>query len=385
MLALAALGGWWSQDAFAAAMPGVKNYRPLGRTGLQMSDISMGTGEPPPVSLILRAIDRGINYIDTAPDYGRAEEVVGQALKKTKHRQVIVATKFCLPGPYPNHLPTRARKKDYIRALEGSLRRLQREWVDFVFVHAIGEQSKDIQQERARLFSEEMLSAVEVLKRQGKMRFLAVSSHGPYHMEPLLFEAIRSGYFDLIMTAFNFMKFPQLPEVIKEAHRRGIAVIAMKTLAGAKQMRIRKKDTPFALAALRWVLKHPELSGLVITFRSISQLNLYLRASGTEFTSKDMAILDRYERLLSKSYCRPGCSLCEEYCPEGVSVANIMRYRHYMANYGQRALALEAYRRVEKDGSACVNCKDRPCEMACPFGIEIAGLLSEVHKAAFRV
>ncbi|RME66085.1 MAG: aldo/keto reductase, partial [Nitrospirae bacterium] len=300
LLALGGLHRWFDLPLISSnTFPLVRNYRPLGKTGLRMSDISMGTGEPPPVSLVLRAIDRGINYIDTAPDYGRAEEVVGEALRKRKDRQIIVATKFCLPGPYPNHLPKDAKKKDYIRALEGSLRRLKRDWVDIVFVHAIGEQSRNIEEERQRLLSEEMLSAVETLKRQGKVRLLGVSSHGPYNMEDLMMEAVRSGHYDMIMVAFNFMKFPELPEVIKEAHKRGMAVVAMKTLAGAKQVKIPRSDEPFALAALRWVLKHSELSGLVITIRSVSQLNLYLRASGTGFGPSDEAVLRKYEKVLS--------------------------------------------------------------------------------------
>ena len=53
-------------------------------------------------------------------------------------------------------------------------------------------------------------------------------------MEALLLTAVQSGHFDLIMPAFNFMNFPRIPDLMKEANKSGVAVVAMKTLAGAK-------------------------------------------------------------------------------------------------------------------------------------------------------
>ena len=59
-----------------------------------------------------------------------------------------------------------------------------------------------------------MLAAVDALKQEGKARYLAVSSHGPNGMEALLMEAVRSGHFDLVMPAFNFLKFPKVPDIL---------------------------------------------------------------------------------------------------------------------------------------------------------------------------
>ena len=74
--------------------------------------------------------------------------------------------------------------------------------------------------EKQRLLADEMLSAVTTLKQSGKIRFLATSSHGPHNVEKLMIAAAESGHFDVIMPAFNFMKFPKIPEVIKIAKKK---------------------------------------------------------------------------------------------------------------------------------------------------------------------
>ena len=65
----------------------IKKYKPLGKTGLQMSDISFGAGDLASSSMILRAIDRGINYFDTAPDYGSSQYLIGKAMKRIQRGQ----------------------------------------------------------------------------------------------------------------------------------------------------------------------------------------------------------------------------------------------------------------------------------------------------------
>jgi aryl-alcohol dehydrogenase-like predicted oxidoreductase len=182
----------------------VQSYQEIGKTGMKMSDISFGTGKLASPSMILRAIDRGINYFDTAPDYGSAERYIGQAMNKIQRDKIFIASKFCKTVPYPGHLPLGSKKRDYIASVVGSLQRMKTDYLDVCFVHAIGEMTKNKNREKKRLLDEEMLSAAEALKKAGKIRFLAVSSHGPNNMEDLMLEAVRSGHFDIIMLAFNF-------------------------------------------------------------------------------------------------------------------------------------------------------------------------------------
>ena len=357
----------------------VQQYRQLGKTGIKMSDISFGTGKLPSPSMILRAIDRGINYFDTAPDYGNAETYMGQAMGKISRDKIHIASKFCNPVTYPGHLSLGSRKKQYVEAVEGSLKRLQTDYLDIVFVHAIGEMSKKREEEERRLVDEEMLSAVEALKKAGKMRYLAVSSHGPNNMEDLLMSAVKSGHYDLIMMAFNFMKFPKVPEVMREADGRGVGVIAMKTLAGAKDMALDPKGQAFEPAAFKWVLGHKECNGLVITIKTVDDLDLFLSASGEPFTTADRRILDRYAQTYGQSYCRTGCNACEVACPVGVPIATTLRYRMYFEDYGLEKRAMESYVRLAEDAQPCLHCTEPACVKACRYGLPVNRLLCEAH------
>jgi predicted aldo/keto reductase-like oxidoreductase len=361
----------------------VKRYQRLGNTDLVIGDISFGAGRLPSASLVLRAIDRGVNYFDTAPDYGPSEEHIGRALKRFKQRdKIYIASKYCRNGPYEagiSHLLPGSSVADYKAAVEGSLGRLGTDYLDVVFVHAMGER-KGLEGERKRLFDPSMLQATRELKQEGKVRYLAVSSHGPNHMETLLTEAVESGHFDIIMPAFNFMKFPRVPEVLKQAKARGVGVVAMKTLAGAKAMDLDPEGDVFAHAAFKWVLRHSEVAGLVITMKRVSDIDRYLGASGAAFTAADQRALDRYAAIHGSDYCRTGCGDCEPHCPQGVPIASILRYQMYFEDYGEEKQAMAAYAGLGRSADVCSGCSLELCTGACPHGLPVAGKLRAAHR-----
>lgn len=365
----------------AKEKPVVKRYQPLGKTGITMSDISFGAGKLPSASMVLRAIDQGINYFDTAPDYGNSELLIGEAMTRFKQRDKIhIASKYCTPNPYPGHLPAGSPKADYVASVESSLKRLNTDYLDVVFVHAIGEKTTSLEEEQRRLLDEEMLSATETLKKAGKIRHLAVSSHGPNNLETLLGMAVTSGHFDLIMTAFNFMKFPKLPDLLQTAAERGVGVIAMKTLAGAKESNLEVGETIFEHAAFRWVLKHPQVAGLVVTMKTVEDLNLYLQASGTPFTAGDQRALDHYAARHGQDYCRTGCGDCMEACPQGVDIANILRHQMYFEDYGDEKRAMQQYAALTHSAAPCLTCPEPTCTAACDHGLPVASKLQAAHR-----
>jgi predicted aldo/keto reductase-like oxidoreductase len=408
VVATAALAGSPMQVEADKKKPTIQRYQEIGKTGLKMSDISLGSVRLTSPSLVLRALDRGINYIDTSPDYGQAEKYIGEAMKKTQRDKIILASKFCRPVR-GGHLRVGSKKKDYIAVVENSLALLNTDYLDICFLHSMGSLSKDLEEEKKRLLDDEMLSAVEALKKAGKIRFLGVSSHGPNNMEKLLMIAVKSGHFDVIMQAFNFMKFSDVPEVLhdakeaiaprikkkrswlenmdilKEAKKRDIGVIAMKTLAGERDFNYSSKGEPFQPAAFKWVLSHSEISGLVVTFKTISQLDLYLSASGKRLTASEKGTLERYARQYGREYCRTGCNQCETECPEGVEIATALRYQMYFTDYGMEKRAMESYADLKKNAESCFTCEHESCEGTCPFGLSVKELLHETHDTlSFR-
>jgi hypothetical protein len=353
---------------------GIQCFAAIGATGLKMSDISMGCGGLDNPFVAEKAIDMGINYFDTAPDYGNgaSESALGKIFADpAKREQCIVTTKFCLKSGYPGHLPVGSPEADFITAVEESLKRLQTDYIDFIMIHAIGEKKDDF----ARLTDPAMLSAVAKLKEQGKVRHLGTSSHGPNQLGDHLIHAIESGHYDMLMPAMNFMDHPKLGDVLKKAKENNVGIVAMKTLAGARGedlSQYQTDDTDLAGAAFKWIFTHPEVAGLVITMKTTAEVDHYTQSSGKRFSARDQDLLDQYSGAVWAQYCRTGCGDCLTHCPYDVAAPEILRLDMYFSAYGEHLKALKEYKRLPsaQRADACISCSG-PCTDGCGFGVPV--------------
>jgi aryl-alcohol dehydrogenase-like predicted oxidoreductase len=351
----------------------VVHYRPLGKTGVEMSDISFGGAGIGSHEVVERAVERGINYFDTSPDYSRtgSEQVIGKALRAHRDK-VFIASKFCTAD---GHLPKDTPVRDIVASVEASLKRLQTDYLDVCIIH----ECNDLDRLMAPTFHE----AFDRLKEQGKVRFLGVSSHTP-NLEQVMRQAVDSGRFQMLLVAYNFKNWPDLTDIFRDAHGRGIGVVAMKTLKGARATVL--KDfaggrQAFSQAAFKWVLSNPHVSGLVVSIQDFEQIDEYLFASGKPFSDADLALLEDYDQRIAHEYCRPGCGQCLDHCPNDVPVDDVLRYGMYAEDYGWGAQAREQYAAlpVDRNASHCASCP-APCEAACPFGIAIREKLVRLDR-----
>ncbi|MFT5696417.1 MAG: aryl-alcohol dehydrogenase-like predicted oxidoreductase [Myxococcota bacterium] len=361
-----------ARDAWTGSR--VSEYRRLGRTEARISDISLGsgsgTGGRQTVEVAREAIERGINYFDTAPDYSEAgsEQRLGEAMKGVRD-QMFVATKFCLPT---GHLAPGSSVNDYIEAVDGSLRRLQTDWVDLIHIHSCDSIE--------RLLDENAHEAFDRLKEQGKARFLGVSTHTP-NLEQIANVAIGSDRFDVMMLAYHYGAWPHLGEIIERAAANDIGVVAMKTLRGSMHKGLltsRDERDSYTQASFKWVLSNPHVSGLVISLWESGQLDEFLYASGKRPSESDVAILDHYQELSLGSHCRPHCGVCLDQCPEGLPIHDVLRQRMYYENYGAEKEAIRGYAALSKQADVCTGCA-APCASACPYGIPIPDKMKETH------
>ncbi len=364
----------------------VRRYVPLGHTGIRMSDIAFGGsrlrgGEE---ALVQHACDRGINYFDTADSYtgGDAEATLGNALRG-KRDKVYIASKV--------QADAGERQEALMAALEGSLRRLRTDYVDVYFNHAVN----DVR----RLQNPEWHAFTERAKRQGKIRATGMSGHAGHLIECLDY-ALETGGVDVILAAYNFgqdptfyarftrafdfvARQPDLPRVLRQAKAKGVGVIAMKTLMGARlnDMRPFEKDgATFAQAAFRWVLSDTNVDGLIVSMTSPDRIDEYLGASGWRSAAHgDLPLLQHYAQMHGTSYCRHGCNDCEGACPYGVPIADVLRTRMYAQDYGDMRLARHEYTQLGAGASACLTCVEPPCMGACPHGLPIDTLLAPLH------
>ena len=267
---LAVLGGMSARlggIARAAAMdeaPRILDYRPLGKTGFKISDISMGAGVDDAV--IQYAYERGINYFDTADSYynGKGEEAFGRALKRVRDKCVISTKHMVEPG---------WKKETLMEKVNASLKRLDSDYVDLLFMQGVGDP--------ALFKNEEILSAYRALKEQGKYRFLCFSTHDTDAVVPA---AIESGLFSAAMLMYIPSMFKEMDEMHARLHEAGIGIIAMKALKGGEGANVLENamaGTTFAQASIRWALRDRKISTVLISMRTFEHIDEYLKSSGS--------------------------------------------------------------------------------------------------------
>jgi predicted aldo/keto reductase-like oxidoreductase len=349
----------------------IQNYRRLGRTNVMVSDISLGSGRINDVSVARAALDRGINYFDTSPDYAdtNSERVLGDAMQGRRDK-IFLATKFCRAD---GHLPNDTPVPKVIEAVEQSLKRLQTDYVDLIHIHACDRVD--------RLMAPNIHEAFDRLKEQGKVRFLGVSTHTP-NLEQVADAAIDSGRFDVMMLAYHFGMWPNFGNILEKAKKNDVAVVAMKTLKGAKHTNLaafRNEASAYSQAAFRWVLSNPNVACLVISFWEQQQVDEYVYASGTQPSGSDVAMLQRYDELTRGDYCQPHCGACLDSCPEGLPINDVLRHRMYFKDYGWEKEGMRRYAALTRNAAACVGCP-APCAGTCPIGVPIREKMIDAHR-----
>jgi predicted aldo/keto reductase-like oxidoreductase len=372
--------------------PRIRRYRKLGKTGLEVSDICFGSDSMTNPKLIQYALDRGVTYFDTAESYpmngpGRAESAIGRGIAGRRD-EVVIGTKTVAAST--------ARREQLMEHLEGSLQRLQTDRVDIYFNHAVNDPE--------RLRNPEWDEFIASAKRQGKIRFAGMSGHGGRLIECLDL-ALDENKVDVILAAHNFGSDPAfyerftksfdivanqqgLPRVLAKARERGVGVLVMKTLMGARLNDMRPYewgDATFSQAAFRWVFSQPHVDALVISMNRRSQIDEYLAASGqTEVRPSDARLLRGYVAANTSTHCRPGCGECEGACPEGVPIADVLRALMYAADYGEVEQGRATYAELGAGASVCAGCAHRACLGACPHRLEIPELASRAHDVLAR-
>lgn len=357
--------------------PSAMRSRTLGRTGLKVSEIGFGGYPIDDPDVLVYALERGINYVDTAHCYrgGASERAIGPALKGRRNRFVLT-TKWC-----PHHIGKEPKRQVFLDMLDESLRRLGTDYVDIVLNHEVGRHSDGSGVERLK--NPEMLEAFAVAKKAGKARFLGASGHDG-DLPQVMGHAIDSGLFDVLLCRYSFLDYPEQQKLIDRAAAAGVGFIAMKTLAGAKGAdldRFRDRQTSFKQAALKWVLANPKLSNLIISISNRKQVDEYVAASGAPLAAADRALLDEYQARFSNEVCR-FCNACEPACPDDVRIADILRFAMYFHDYGQEGRGVESYARLvaAERAAHCSHCAGF-CEAACDYDLPVKSLLIRADAA----
>jgi predicted aldo/keto reductase-like oxidoreductase len=340
------------------------DYRILGNTGLKVTTVGFGcmiTSDP---SVITRAADLGITYFDTARGYqhGNNERMVGAALGP-RRKQVVLSTK----SPAGD-------KEKLLRDLDTSLAELKTDYVDIWYLHA-KDKPEDIR--------DDMIEAQQIARQQGKIRFAGMSTHALPKMSAW---TVDKKAFDLVLTTYNFTMDAKMDEAIAAVAKTGTGVVAMKVMAGGFRD-VKPSDPVYPklkrdgamLAALKWVLKKPNVATTIPSMTDMDQLDENLRAMAEPFAAGDEKILTAHLEQIRPLYCRM-CGQCEGTCVQGLPVSAVLRILTYADGYGQFALARERFRELPAQHAAirCGDCSE--CAVHCPNGVQVAARMARAQE-----
>jgi len=350
--------------------------RTLGKTGLSLPVVSMGVMNADVPGLLRRAYELGIRHFDTAAGYqnGRNEEMVGRVIKEMGVRdKVVIATK----QPSRNHSQSAAEAKmRFIEGVEGSLKRLQMGHVDILYHHAVD----SVEDARA----EGPLEALQSLKKDGKTRFIGLSTHKTVDV---LSEAIRLNLFDvgLVMLNYTMAHDAGILSTIERAAKSGIGIVAMKTQAGGTVKPDAKlpKELPAAsqTALLKWALNHEFITTAIPGFSTYEHLEQdFSVARNLAYTHEEERFLADKAFAANAEFCQQ-CGECRDDCPKQVDIPVLMRSHMYAVQYrnigmAREMLASAAPGRGLKACGACESCLVT-CRNTVQIGRKIAQLKAQ--------
>ncbi|MDM7996560.1 MAG: aldo/keto reductase [Acidobacteriota bacterium] len=350
-------------ESFGRASAGVV-YRTLGKTGLRVSGVGCGVGLIPDPAVLVRAADLGVNYFDTARTYekGKSEEITGAALKSRRNR-ILLASKT-----------DGVTKAEVFREMDESLKALRTDHVDIWHLHA-----KDTPDS----ITDELVEAQETLKQQGKTRFIGISTHD---INAVVDKVIKLGKHDVVQTTYSYPIGAGRNAALHRLQEAGIGVVAMKvvvalSMAGfappPKERRDLKGDGP--LAAVKWVLRNPDISTTVPYMKNLAEVEMNFRAMAEPYTDQDEKMLFARNEEIRPLYCRM-CYACKGKCPHGIPVTEELRYLAYNDFAGDFRQARDHFSRLP-DKIRAVRCLDcSTCAIQCPNGVDVQNRLIRAQE-----
>jgi len=362
--------------------------RRLGRSGLQVSAISLGTeyllNEPRDhaVRVIHAALDRGINYFDIFYAQPDIRDTMGVAFRGRREEAMITTH---LGGCVENgqHAKTRdvAIAERYVHDF---LRRLGTDYVDVLFLHNCDEQD-----DYDRLMTGDgLLGSALRMRDAGLARLIGFSGH----TVATSLQAVESGVVDVLMFPVNLLgnAIPGKRDLLAACRAQGVGLVAMKPYAGGRllrgeedihaerwqvggdEVRLRRAHEVTPVRCLSYILEQPGVSTVVPGCRAVAELDEALAYWEATPEERDFSML-----LADFAQYREGdCVYCNHClpCPQVIDIGHTMRLLDAAHLTGPTPLRAE-YEAMAANAADCIGCGD--CESRCPFGVEVVSRMEE--------
>jgi len=352
--------------------------RPFGRTGKSVSAIGCGgmrfpedEGVDACADIAVRANDAGVNYFDTAPLYGRSEEILGRAFRRMRN---------------PWYVSTKSLAKDgqtLRQDLETSLRRLGVDRIHFFHIWCV--MSMEMFEQR---LAGGVIDAARKAMDEGLIEHLCLSTHQPGRE---IADMVRLGIFEGVTLGYNVLNFPFREHGVRAAAAGGLGVVTMNPLGGGLLPRHRERfrfldglGGSAVDAALRFNLSHPEIACALVGFSSVSQVDDAVRAvdrfrpfTPAELEDLEDRIPDAFDAVCTTcGYCLP--------CPEDVPIPKLMDAFNLSVLDGETENVLRRMKGhwgIDPEAAdRCTECGE--CEVRCTQNLPIRERIARIREFA---
>lgn len=335
---------------------------------------------------VMHALEKGVNYFDTAYVYGGSETALGEILHRNKCRdQVYIATKL------PHYMVK--SKSGLEKYFAEQLKRLQTDHVDYYLMHML----TDIQtwNKLKALGIEEWINKK---LEKGQIRQIGFSYHGNTDMFHQLLDAYD---WDFCQIQYNYVDEHSQAgrRGLESAHKKGIPVMIMEPLRGGRLVNLLpekakdifkrdlRKRSP-AEWAFRWIWNQPEVTCVLSGMNSLEMVQENIRVASevklAEFTETDFALIEHVKSEIKKNIkvgCT-GCGYCMP-CPKGVDIPGAFHSYNMIYSENKKSATRDymmntLMRKTPSSASLCFECGK--CEPHCPQHIEIRKELKNAKR-----
>ena len=369
-------------------------YRAFGKTGWDTSVLGFGAmrlpvnedksiNEPEAIRMIRYAVDKGVNYVDTAYVYhdGLSEQLVGKALADGYRDKVKIATKSPI---WLIKIP-----EDFDRILDEQLVRLKTGYIDFYLLHGIGVWGW------GQIKKLDLLKRAESAKAAGKILHIGFSFHDKFDS----FKEIVDGYdkWEFCQIQYNYMDINNQAGTkgLLYAHEKGIPVVIMEPILGGRLANPPKKIMDVmdsypvkrkpADWALQWIWSHPEVAVILSGMSTMEQLEQNLVSADDSavnlLDAKDLEMIDQVRTVFAERTLVP-CTHCDYCvpCPSGVNIPwafELYNNGKIYDDIGGSRFAYKTFMPENAHPDKCTGCG--VCVSKCPQKIDIPSLMPKVH------
>jgi uncharacterized protein len=318
----------------------------LGKSGLEVTKVGFGgipiqrITEEEAIKVVRRALDLGVDWIDTANGYGTSEERIGKAVGPYDRNSFKLFTK--------SHPTTAAEAKEQLQL---SFDRLRVDHIDLYQFHCINTiEEWDLMQQNG------IVDVIAEAKKRGRIGHIGLSSH---YLGAML-SILDSEIIEIIQWPFNFIVKSQGLEVIEKCKANDVGFIGMKPFGGGM--------LDHARACIRFLMQYPTVAidPGIETVEEIEEV-VSLAKANESLSEEERGYIERMKQELGTKFCRR-CGYCSP-CPQGVSIIALMTMESLIKRMPAEQIASGWIAEAGESFANCNRCGQ--CEPKCPYNLPI--------------